>query len=289
VYEGGEISMYYDSMIAKLIVHGKDRQQAIERMRDALNHFVIRGISSNIPFQAALLQHPRFCSGNFNTGFIAEEYPQGFDASMVPHDDPALLAAVATFARMRYIERAVQIEGQLAGHGRKVASEWVVVMGGKQYPMTTQAIEGGLAVTHEGKTYNIVSDWVFGDLLFSGTVNGAPIGLQIERRGLRYRISHFGLQVEPMVMTVRAAHLLSLMPEKLPPDMSKFLLSPMPGLLREIAVAEGQEVKAGEKLAVIEAMKMENLLKAEQDGKVKKIVAKPGASLSVDEVIIEFE
>ena len=289
VYEGGEISMFYDSMIAKLIVHGKDRQDAIERMRDALNAFVIRGISSNIPFQAALLQHPRFCSGNFNTGFIAEEYPQGFDASMVPHDDPALLAAVATFARSRYIERAVQIEGQLAGHGRKVAANWVVVMSGKQYPVRTQAIDGGLAVTHEGRTYNIVSDWKFGELLFSGTVNGAPIGLQIERRGLRYRISHFGLQVEPMVMTVRAAHLLSLMPAKLPPDLSKFLLSPMPGLLREVAVSEGQDVKAGEKLAIIEAMKMENVLKAEQDGKVKKIVAKPGASLSVDEVIIEFE
>ena len=289
VHEGGEISMFYDSMIAKLIVHGTDRQDAIRRMRDALNAFVIRGISSNIPFQAALLQHPRFCSGNFNTGFIAEEYPDGFDVSMVPYEDPALLAAVATFARMRYIERAVQIEGQLAGHGRKVSSEWVVVMGNKHYPLTSQPIEGGLAVTHEGKTYNIVSNWVFGELLFTGTVNGAPINLQIERRGLRYRISHFGLQVEPIVMTVRAAYLLSLMPEKLPPDMSKFLLSPMPGLLREIAVTEGQEVKAGEKLAVIEAMKMENLLRAEQDGKVKSIVATPGASLAVDEVIIEFE
>ena len=289
VHEGGEISMFYDSMIAKLIVHGKDRQDAIRRMRDALNAFVIRGISSNIPFQAALLQHPRFCSGNFNTGFIAEEYPDGFDVSMVPYEDPALLAAVATFARMRYIERAVQIEGQLAGHGRKVASEWVVVMGNKQYPLSSQPIEGGFAITHEGKDYNIVSSWVFGELLFTGTVNGTPINLQIERRGLRYRISHFGLQVEPIVMTVRAAYLLSLMPEKLPPDMSKFLLSPMPGLLREIAVTEGQEVKAGEKLAVIEAMKMENLLRAEQDGKVKSIVATPGASLAVDEVIIEFE
>ena len=289
VYEGGEISMFYDSMIAKLVVHGTDRDDAIRRMRDALNAFVIRGISSNIPFQAALLQHPRFCSGNFNTGFIAEEYPQGFDASMVPHEDPVLLAAVATFARMRYIERAVQIEGQLAGHGRKVSSEWVVVMGDKHYPVTSQPIEGGLAVTHEGKTYNIVSNWVFGELLFTGTVNGTPINLQIERRGLRYRVSHFGLQVEPMVMTVRAAYLLSLMPEKLPPDMSKFLLSPMPGLLREIAVTEGQEVKAGEKLAVIEAMKMENLLRAEQDGTVKAIVVTPGASLAVDEVIIEFE
>ena len=222
-------------------------------------------------------------------GHNAEENPRGYNATMVPHDDPALLAAVATFARMRYIERAVHIEGQLAGHGRKVASEWVAVMGGKQYPMTTASIAGGLAVTSAGKTYNIVSDWKFGELLFSGTVNGAPIGLQIERRGLRYRISHFGLQVVPIVMTVRAAHLLSLMPQKLPPDLSKFLLSPMPGLLREVAVSEGQDVKAGEKLAIIEAMKMENVLKAEQDGKVKKIVAKPGASLSVDEVIIEFE
>ncbi|MCC4115620.1 acetyl-CoA carboxylase biotin carboxylase subunit [Aromatoleum toluclasticum] len=289
VYEGGEISMFYDSMIAKLIVHGANREQAIERMRDALNAFVIRGISSNIPFQAALLQHPRFCSGNFNTGFIAEEYPQGFDASMVPHDDPALLAAVATFARLRYIGRAVQIDGQLAGHGRKVGKDWVVVMGGKQYHMSVEASAEGLDITHADKTYCIVSDWKFGDLLFQGTVNGAPICLQIERRGLRYRIAHFGLQVEPIVMTERAAELLSMMPEKLPPDLSKFLLSPMPGLLRDVCVAEGQEVKAGEKLAIIEAMKMENVLKAEQDGKVRKVVAKPGASLSVDEVIIEFE
>ena len=289
VYEGGEISMYYDSMIAKLIVHGHDRQNAIERMRDALNAFVIRGISSNIPFQAALLQHPRFCSGHFNTGFIAEEYPQGFNASMVPHDDPKLLAAIATFARMRYIQRAVQIEGQLPGHGRSVSADWVVVMGGRHYPVSVEEIDGGMVMRSEDKAYCVLSDWRFGDLLFNGTVNGEAVCLQLERRGLRYRISHFGLQVEPMVMTKHAAHLLSLMPEKLPPDLSKFLLSPMPGLLREIAVTEGQDVKAGEKLAVIEAMKMENVLKAENDGKVKKIVAKPGASLAVDEVIVEFE
>ncbi|MBL8442715.1 MAG: biotin/lipoyl-binding protein, partial [Zoogloeaceae bacterium] len=289
VYEGGEISMFYDSMIAKLIVHGKDRNDAIRRMRDALNGFVIRGISSNIPFQAALLQHPRFCSGNFNTGFIAEEYPKGFDASMVPHDDPTLLAAVAAFARSCYIERAVQIEGQLAGHGRKVPSQWVVIMGGQQYPLAVERLEGATVITSGDKSYRIVSDWRFGELLFKGTVNGEPVCMQIERRGLCYRISHFGLQVEPMVMTRRAARLLSLMPVKLPPDLSRFLLSPMPGLLREVAVVEGQEVKAGEKLAVIEAMKMENVLKAEQDGKVKKVVAKPGASLAVDEVIVEFE
>jgi propionyl-CoA carboxylase alpha chain len=258
-------------------------------MRDALNAFVILGISSNIPFQAALLQHPRFCSGHFNTGFIAEEYPQGFDASMVPHDDPTLLAALATFARMRYIQRAVQIAGQLPGHGRNVSSQWVVVMGTRHYPISVEEVEGGMVLHGEDKAYCILSDWRFGDLLFKGTVNGEPICLQLERRGLRYRISHFGLQVEPMVMTKLAANLLALMPEKLAPDLSKFLLSPMPGLLREIAVVEGQEVKVGERLAVIEAMKMENVLKADHDGTVKKIVATPGASLAVDEVIIEFE
>ncbi|MBT0961054.1 acetyl-CoA carboxylase biotin carboxylase subunit [Denitromonas iodatirespirans] len=289
VYDGGEISMYYDSMIAKLIVHGTDRADAIRKMRDALNEFVIRGISSNIPFQAALLEHPRFCSGNFNTGFIAEEYPQGFDASMVPHDDPGLLAAVATFARMRYIERAVQISGQMAGHGRRVNKELVVLMGADKYPVSVEDLDGGLRIRQGEKTYDIVSDWTFRDRLFKGSVNGAPVCLQIERRGLRYHISHFGLQVQPMVMTEVATSLLERMPEKLPPDLSKLLLSPMPGLLREVAVQPGQEVKAGEKLAVIEAMKMENVLKAEQDCVVKKVVAHPGASLTVDEVIIEFE
>ena len=289
VYDGGEISMFYDSMIAKLIVHGKDRNEAIQKMRDALNEFVIRGISSNIPFQAALLQHPRFCSGNFNTGFIAEEYPQGFDASMVPHDDPALLAAVATFARLRYIDRAVQISGQMAGHGRSVKKDMVVLMGGTRYPVTVEKGTDGVRIDQGDKTYDIVSDWNFRDLLFKGTVNGAPICLQIERRGLCYHITHFGLKVQPMVMTDLAASLLERMPEKLPPDMSKYLLSPMPGLLREVAVQPGKEVKAGEKLAVIEAMKMENVLKAEQDCVVKKVVAHPGASLTVDEIIIEFE
>ncbi len=289
VFEGGEISMYYDSMIAKLIVHGKDRDDAIRMMRDALNAFVIRGISSNIPFQAALLQHPRFCSGHFNTGFVAEEYPAGFDASMVPHDDPALLAAVATFARLRYIERAVQTSGQMPGHGRKVSADWVVLMGGRQYPVSVERGNGAKVLVCEGKRYEIESPWTFGELIFEGTVNGEPICLQIERRGLRYRIAHFGLQDEPMVMTPKAAAFLALMPEKLPPDMSKFLLSPMPGLLREVSVHVGQEVKAGERLAVIEAMKMENVLKAEQDGKVKNILAAAGASLAVDEMIIEFE
>ncbi|MCB1958509.1 MAG: biotin/lipoyl-binding protein, partial [Rhodocyclaceae bacterium] len=289
VFEGGEISMFYDSMIAKLIVHGSDRDDAIRRMRDALNAFVIRGISSNIPFQAALLQHPQFCSGNFNTGFIAEHYPEGFDASMVPHDDPGLLASVATFCRLRYIHRAVKTSGQMPGYGRQVPQDWVVLLGGKQYPVHSQPIQGGKLITCGDQTYEILSAWTFGNPLFTGSINGEPICMQVERRGLSYQIVHFGLHVEPKVMTPRAAGLLALMPEKLPPDMSRFLLSPMPGLLREVAVHVGQEVKAGEKLAVIEAMKMENVLKAEQDGKVKNILATAGSSLAVDEMILEFE
>ena len=288
VYEGGEISMHYDSMIAKLICHGDTRQQAVERMRDALNAFLIRGVSSNIPFQAALMQHPRFVSGIFTTAFIAEEYPNGFVAADVPHDDPALLAAVAAFARRRYIDRAVQISGQMGGHPRKVGPNWVVFIGEKHYPMTLGEIEGGYSIVCEGKRYDLVSDWQFRDLVFNGTCNGQTICLQIERSGLDYRISHFGKQVKAIVMTAKADRLLALMPVKAAPDMSKYLLSPMPGLLREVVVHEGQKVRAGERLGIIEAMKMENILKAEKDAVVKRIVAQPGESLAVDQVIIEF-
>ena len=289
VYEGGEISMYYDSMIAKLITHGATRDQAIERMREALNAFVIRGISSNIPFQAALMQHPRFVSGNFNTGFIAEEYPRGFDASMVPHDDPALFLAAAGALHRRFEDRDAQLSGQMPGHERVVGELYTVIRAGQPTLIRVVPVDGGYEVLLGGETFTVRTDWRFGDALMTGSINGKPFTMQVARHGLRYHLAHNGTQVVLLVMSARWAELQALMPVKLPPDLSKFLLSPMPGLLREIAVAEGQEVKAGEKLAVIEAMKMENVLKAEQDGKVKKVVARAGASLAVDEVIVEFE
>ena len=293
VYDGGEISMFYDSMIAKLIVHGATRDQAIARMRDALNGFVIRGISSNIPFQAALMQHPRFQSGIFDTGFIAKEYPKGFDASMVPHDDPALLVSVAAYVYRAYTDRSASVSGQLQGHERIVGDHWMVIRlskdGNEQHAVVARPIDGGYHVEYKGESYELKSDWKLGESLFNGTCNGEPFTLQVERNRTRYSLYHWGTRADFMVMSGRAAELLALMPEKLPPDLSKFLLSPMPGLLREVAVKVGQDVKAGEKLAVIEAMKMENILKAEQDCKVKSIVAAAGASLAVDEVIIEFE
>jgi propionyl-CoA carboxylase alpha chain len=289
VFDGGEISMFYDSMIAKLIVHGATRDEALGRMRDALNSFVIRGISSNIPFQAALMKHPRFQSGNFNTGFIAEEYPQGFDASMVPHDDPGLLITVAAFVHRCYQDRAAKVSGQLPGHERRVGDEWVVIRGGKRHPVVARPILGGYEMDYNGEKYRILSGWRLGQSLFNGTCNGDPFTLQVERHRLVYQIHHWGTRADMMVMSARAAELLSMMPVKQPPDLSRFLLSPMPGLLREIAVAVGQEVKQGEKLVVIEAMKMENILRAEHDCKVKKISAAVGESLAVDQVVIEFE
>ena len=293
VYDGGEISMFYDSMIAKLIVHGATREQAIARMRDALNAFVIRGISSNIPFQAALMQHPRFQSGNFNTGFIAEEYPKGFDASMVPHDDPALLVSVAAYVYRAFTDRSASITGQLQGHERIVGDHWSVVRlspnGNENHTVVARPIAGGYHIEYKGEKYEILSRWKLGESLFNGTCNGEEFTLQVERHKTRYSLFHWGTRADFMVMSARAAELLALMPEKPAPDLSKFLLSPMPGLLREVAVKVGQDVKAGEKLAVIEAMKMENILKADQDCKVKKVSAAAGESLTVDQVIIEFE
>jgi propionyl-CoA carboxylase alpha chain len=289
VYEGGEISVYYDSMIAKVITHGATRAEAVARMRDALNAFVIRGIASNIAFQAALVQHARFVAGDFTTGFIAEEFPQGFRPSTLAHRDPVLLAAVAAYARRRYIDRAVRITGQLKGHGRRVGVNWVVLVPDQNYPLGLTLVAGGADVTCEGQTHALRTDWRLGDVLLRGTWDGEPICLQVERLGLKYRVCHWGTQVDALVMTARAAELLALMPEKTPPDLSRFLISPMPGLLAEVAVKVGQEVRAGETLAVIEAMKMQNVMKAENDGVVAELLAEPGASLAVDQPILRFE
>ncbi|MBI5923336.1 MAG: acetyl-CoA carboxylase biotin carboxylase subunit [Betaproteobacteria bacterium] len=288
VYEGGEISMYYDPMIAKLIVHGASREQAIARMRDALNQFVIRGVSSNIAFQAALMQNPRFISGNFNTGLIAEEYPQGFDSADLAHDDPTMLIAVGAAIHRRYLERNATIDGQLPGHEYRPGNDFVVLLDDVQHPVVAVPVAGGVDVTYAGDTYQVRSPWQFGQSLYQGTLNGEPICMQVERVGLKYRLFHWGTQADLLVLTAHAAALQALMPHKVPPDLSRFLLSPMPGLLTDIAVAPGQEVKAGEKLAVIEAMKMENVLKADHDCVVAKLLAKPGESLAVDQAIIEF-
>jgi len=301
VMEGGEIPMYYDSMIAKLIVHGKDRAEAIAKAREALNGFVIRGISSNIPFQAALLAHPKFQTGEFNTGFIAEHYAKGFRAEDVMHDEPSFLLALAAYVNRRSLERSGGISGQLQGHEFKVGKDFVVVQIGaegahQRHPATVSAFDldsGACSVEVGGKRYDIASNWHLGGARIRGTVNGQAFTAQVERSPARnplaIAISHNGTRVEAMVFTPRTAELHALMPYKAPPDMSRFLLSPMPGLLVDVAVQPGQKVQAGERLAVIEAMKMENVLFAVADGVVGKLLAGKGESLAVDQPILEFQ
>jgi propionyl-CoA carboxylase alpha chain len=301
VQDGGEIPMFYDSMIAKLIVHGKDRNDAIAKMREALNGFVIRGISSNIPFQAALLAHPRFVSGDFNTGFIAEQYSKGFRAEDVPHDDHDFLAALAAFVRRKSRQRAANLSGQLPGYDVKIGQDYAVVelgQGGNNRYVSVHVDEftgrpGVAQITVEGKTYAIESNSRLNDIRIEGTCNGKPFTAQIERGTLKnplaLQVQHNGTRIEALVMSPRMAELHKLMPYKAPPDLSRFVLSPMPGLLVDVAVQPGQKVQAGERVAVIEAMKMENVLFAAQDGVVKKVVAAKGESLTVDQMIVEFE
>ena len=300
VTEGGEIPMFYDSMIAKLIVHGRDRLDAIAKMREALNGFVIRGVSSNIPFQSALLAHPQFVSGDFNTGFIAEHYPAGFRAEDVPHDDPDFLLALVAWAYRAHQGRAAGISGQLPGHEKQIGEQFVGVVKGVAgaHRHVALRIEPGAAgagagaaqvtLTEGGKVYALQSDWRFGGMRAQGQCNGVAFTAQIEREGLWYRVSHNGRVVEAQVLNPRNAELLRLMPFKAPADTSKFLLSPMPGLLAAISVKPGQVVQAGERLAVIEAMKMENILTAAQDGTVSAVLAKAGESLAVDQPILQF-
>ncbi|WP_293663148.1 biotin/lipoyl-containing protein, partial [Rhodoferax sp. OV413] len=301
VQDGGEIPMFYDSMIAKLIVHGKDRLDAICRMREALNGFVIRGVSSNIPFQAALLAHPKFVSGEFNTGFIAEHYGKGFFAEDVPHDDPGFLAALAAFVRRKSRERAAGMSGQLPGYAVDAGKDYVVVTldaaGRHRYtPAHVDDFEGETGSAHVkmgASSYVIRSKSRLNDIAITGTVNGKPFTAQIERgtpkNPLALRVQHNGTRIDALVMSPRMAELHTLMPHKAPPDMSRYVLSPMPGLLVDVAVVPGQKVQAGERVAVIEAMKMENVLFAAADGVVGKVLAAKGESLSVDQAIVEFE
>ena len=300
VQDGGEIPMYYDSMIAKLIVHGSDRMDAIAKMREALNGFVIRGVSSNIPFQSALLAHPRFVAGDFNTGFIAENYAQGFRSEDVPHDDAAFPLALAAFVRRKSRERATSLSGQLPGYSVDAGKDYVVVTlsesGNNSYtPVHVDEFVGetGSARVRVGaKSYDIRSQSRLNDIAISGTVNGALFTAQVERgtpkNPLALRVQHNGQRIDVLVVSPRMAELHRLMPFKAPPDLSRFVLSPMPGLLAEVAVVPGQKVQAGERVAVIEAMKMENVLFAAADGIVSKVLAAKGESLSVDQAIVEF-
>ncbi len=287
VYEGGEIGMFYDPMIAKLITWGPSRDAAIAHMRDALDQYYIRGLSHNVPFLASLMSKERFVKGDLSTDFIADEYPNGFHAHDLPAEDPTVLVAVAAAIQHRVAERELKVSGQFPGPAMAPPDAWTVVLNGTYHDVLVHGA-GGHAMTVGGEDIVIETDWRIGEPLFHAVVNGRTLCVQVDCLGVGYRLFHAGSRAEALVLSRRAAELHRLMPRKAPPDTSRFLLSPMPGLLVSVLAAEGQEVKAGEPLAVVEAMKMENILKAGRDGTVARLFAKPGDLLSVDQKILEF-
>jgi propionyl-CoA carboxylase alpha chain len=283
VYEGAEIGIQYDPMIAKLVAYGETRELATARLGAALDAFYIRGLSHNVGFLAAVLAKERFAAGRLSTDFIAEEFPDGYSGSAAP---AVKAQAIAVAAAMRLV--IAERETWNAASKRPLPEEWVVCLGAEQYPVRTVRCKGTITVAREGERHTVVTTWQPGKALLDATVDGTPLVFQVDRDGIGWRLTRGGASLPVKMLTPRAAELLALMPAKPPPDLSRFLLSPMPGLLVSIAVVEGQEVKAGEELAVVEAMKMENVLRAERDGRVAKVSAKPGDNLAVDQVILEF-
>jgi propionyl-CoA carboxylase alpha chain len=288
VFEGGEASVFYDPMIAKLVTFGATREEAGEHLRQALDEFTIRGIAHNISFLSALVTHPRFIEGDFTTDFIAEEYPRGFHPADVPHDDPEIMVAIAASIHRRHLDRNRQISGQMPGHERQVGDDWVVLLDGVRHDVKVLSVKGGHDVVIREGIFAVRSDWRFGLPVFRGTVNSTSLSVQVHRNELHYRLTHSGSEVNTILLSPRAADLYAHMPKKKSRDQSTHLLSPMPGLLISVDVESGQKVKAGEKLAVIEAMKMENTLFADHEATVASVLVAPGDSLCVNQPILEF-
>ena len=290
VYEGGEISMYYDPMIAKLCTWAPTRAEAIEKMRVALDSFEVEGIGHNLPFLSAVMDHPKFISGEMTTAFIAEEYPEGFEGVTLPEGElRRIAAACAAMHRVGEIRRA-RVSGRMDNHERKVGSDWNVKLQGENFDVVTKADpEGATVAFSDGSEMRVSGDWTPGDQLAEMTVDGAPLVLKVGKISGGFRIRTRGADLKVHVRTPRQAELAALMPEKLPPDTSKMLLCPMPGLVVKLDVEVGDEVQEGQALCTIEAMKMENILRAEKKGVVSKVNAGAGDSLAVDDVIMEFE
>ncbi|EDQ05119.1 Acetyl-/propionyl-coenzyme A carboxylase alpha chain [Sulfitobacter indolifex] len=290
VFEGGEISMYYDPMIAKLCTWAPTRAEAIEKMRVALDSFEVEGIGHNLPFLSAVMDHPKFVSGEMTTAFIAEEYPDGFEGVTLPDAElRRIAAACAAMHRVAEIRRA-RVSGRMDNHERKVGSDWNVRLQGQDFDVVTKADPKGATVEFaDGAEVRVSGAWTPGDQLAVMTVDDAPLVLKVGKISGGFRIRTRGADIKVHVRTPRQAELAALMPEKLPPDTSKMLLCPMPGLVVKLDVEVGDEVQEGQALCTIEAMKMENILRAEKKGVVSKVNAGAGDSLAVDDVIMEFE
>jgi propionyl-CoA carboxylase alpha chain len=288
VAEGGEISLYYDPMIAKLVTHADTRAEAIDAQADALDAFTIEGIRHNIPFLAAIMQHPRWRSGKLSTAFIAEEFPKGFERIAPTGAVARTIAGVAAAIDHATGERKRRISGQLNSAFMRERRR-AIWLGGEE--LLADVAHDGDAITiqfEDGNSHRLSSPWIPGLPVWSGTIDGAPIAVHVRLIPNGFELAYRGIEVKAFVYTEREARYARLMPAKKLSDSEKSVRCPMPGLVVSVAVAEGQEIKSGETLAVVEAMKMENILRAERDGTIKKIRVKPGDSVAVDAVIMEF-
>ncbi|WIY23990.1 acetyl-CoA carboxylase biotin carboxylase subunit [Parasedimentitalea psychrophila] len=290
VFEGGEISMYYDPMIAKLCTWAPTRAAAIEAMRNALDGFEVEGIGHNLPFLSAVMDHPIFIAGEMTTAFIEEQYPDGFQGVELPEDAlRRIAAACAAMHRVAEIRRT-RVSGRMDNHERRVGVDWVVTLQGQDYGMTIAADRDGSTISFaDGSQKRVTSDWTPGDQLATLEVDGDPLVLKVGKVSGGFRIRSRGADMKVHVRTPRQAELARLMPEKVAPDTSKLLLCPMPGLIVNVAVQVGDEVQDGQALCTVEAMKMENILRAERKGIISKVNAAAGDSLAVDDIIMEFE
>ena len=288
VREGGEIPIYYDPMVAKLVTHADDRPAAIARMQRALDEFYLRGISHNMNFLAAIVKTPRFAAGQLTTNFIAEEFPDGYDAEKMDEQEWQRLVCVAASVHQRLRRRAHRMSGRMSTGPLDLPGQWVVCHGEKRSSVTISSTGGYDEVVVDGKRMKVASNWPPGARLFKGAVDDINVCAQVERVGIAYRLAMGGVIAELMVLSPRSAALYALMPVKEATDSSQFLLAPMPGLLVSVAVQSGDEVDAGQELAVVEAMKMENVLRASDHRKIASVLVSPGESVSVDQPIIEF-
>lgn len=291
VYEGGEISMYYDPMIAKLCTWGQTREVAIDAMAAALNDFEVEGIGHNLPFLSAVMGQERFRSGKLTTAYIAEEFPDGFSGVTPDAVSSQKLAAIAAVINAKVQGRAAQISGTIGNHSRKVGKDWVVKLGDVSHAVSLSGGADAEVVTFkdDGASVTVDGSWHPGQTHAHFRLNGNKLGVKVDLIGSAIRLRANGMDVSARVRSPRVAELAKLMPVKLPPDTSKMLLCPMPGVITGVAVKVGDTVEAGQTLATVEAMKMENVLKAERRGVVKRVAASAGQSLAVDELIMEFE
>jgi len=289
VFEGGEVSMFYDPMIAKLCTYGETRADAINEMQGALGNFLIRGISHNISFLEAVMAHPRFASGDISTNFIAEEYPEGFFGAELNSDTTKVFIAVGTLIYLRDAKRATSITGQTPGRERQIGTRWVVSIDDDSYPITIREKPDGYVVKYERQKISVESAWILGNRLFQGTVDDKPVSVIVEYAAGGFMLTHSGSTVKVTVRTPRVAELTKFMPKGGQKTVQNLLMSPISGLVVAVKVEKGEEVKAGQELAIIEAMKMENIITAEHDAKIAKIHIKAGDQIQANQMVMEFE